>query len=95
MPEIDPSYYRTQAAPVASPSLRVHRVFHRLGAVFGGLCLLVTLGSIGFAIFYLLQGNRDSAISAVSLATIWFLVGAVIYILCRSIGWIIAGAMKY
>lgn len=86
---------QTEAGLAASPSLRVHRVFHRIGVVLGGLCLLVTVAAIGFAIAGLIGGNREGAITSVSIATLWFLIALALYILARSIGWIIAGAMKY
>jgi len=62
---------------------RIHRGFHRLGAVLGGTILLLTVltsavGGLGATKF-------TEAVSVAAAAA------AAIYALCRAVGWVLAG----
>jgi hypothetical protein len=84
-----------QNQTVASPSLRVHRVFNRLGLVLGGLCLMPCVLLLALSVVGIFSGNGTGAAGAAFTASLWFAGALFAYGISRSIGWVIAGAMKF
>jgi len=74
---------------LSSASFRVHRTFNRIGIVLGAIP-----GALGVLI--LVNGINQWWPATESQSNGWPLIAgaAVIYALCRGIGWIVAGAMK-
>ena len=89
MPDLD-SEYRS-----ALPSVRVHRVFHRLGVVLASMVAIVAFVSGGAGAYSLATANEVGARFGFGWMLTLFVVALVFYVLCRAIGWIVAGAMKY
>lgn len=85
----------TDHQPAAPPSVRVHRVFNRLGIVLAGAALIVAavLGAAG--VYSYATGNQTGAQFGLG-SMVWLgIIAIAVYAFSRAIGWIIAGAMKY
>ncbi len=83
---------------IQTRSQRIHRGFHRVGAVLAGLVLVIMFGGLGLLGLRLFGFNvlirMPSTIEIAGLIFGYLAAAAAIYALSRTIGWIIAGFMR-
>lgn len=75
---------------------RIHRGFHRIGAVLSSLIIILGAGGLGViavgVLFFDLQPPK--AIEVIGLASGYLAAAAGTYALSRAIGWIVTGFLR-